>query len=191
QRHGWASAVALGLGCAFKQYCWLFAPFILLDALLRHGWRVALRRGALALVVFLAPDLPYLIASPRAWFASLWLPLTEPLFPHGIGLIALATGGILPAMPPLAYGALQALVLVGALWAYTRWHGSLREAGLLLAVIPLVFAWRSLPNYFAIAPWLALSAMNVTDQLWRRQGIGVPFGLFRMGRVSKRSLMLE
>ncbi|HEY7850260.1 MAG TPA: glycosyltransferase 87 family protein, partial [Ktedonobacterales bacterium] len=55
----WISAVALGLGCAFKQYCWLFAPFFVLDALLRYGWREALKRALIACAAFLAPNLPF------------------------------------------------------------------------------------------------------------------------------------
>ncbi|HUY78632.1 MAG TPA: hypothetical protein VMV29_17810 [Ktedonobacterales bacterium] len=156
----WISAVALGLGCAFKQYCWLFAPFILLDAWITYGWREALRRAGLTLAVFLAPNLPYIILTPGPWFSSLWLPIAEPLFPHGMGLVALTTGGLLPDAPTSLYGALTALALLGALVAFARWHGTLREAALLLALLPLYFALRSQPNYFSIAPWLALYAAN-------------------------------
>jgi len=160
RRNRWVSAIALGLGCAFKQYCWLFAPFILLDAWLTYGWREALRRAGLTLGVFLAPNLPYIILTPQSWFSSLWLPITEPLFPHGMGLVALTTGGLLPNIPASVYGALAGLALLAALVAYARWHATLREATLLLALLPLYFAFRSQPNYFAIAPWLALYAAN-------------------------------
>ncbi len=156
----WVSTVALGLGCAFKQYCWLFAPFILLDAWLEYGWREALRRAGLTLGVILLPNLPYIILTPGSWFSSLWLPITEPLFPHGMGLVALTTGGLLPNAPASVYGALAGLALLGALVAFARWRGALREAALLLALLPLYFAFRSQPNYFAIAPWLALYAAN-------------------------------
>ncbi len=160
RRNRWVSAIALGLGCAFKQYCWLFAPFILLDAWLEYGWREALRRTALTLAVFLAPNLPYLIASPGAWLTSMALPVSEPLFPMGMGLITLSLGGWLPYLPTAAYSVLMLAALVGALWAYARWRPQLGEAALLLALVPLVFAWRSPANYFAIAPWLALYAAN-------------------------------
>jgi len=49
---------------------------------------------------------------------------------------------------------------VGCLWAQWRWRDTLREAVLLLALLPLYFAWRSLPNYFAIVPLLALFAVG-------------------------------
>ena len=180
----WVSAIALGLGCAFRQYCWFFVPFFLLDALLADavalgavgGWREralawgrSLRVGAaretliratILLGAFLLPNLPYLIASPGAWWTSLWLPVSEPLFPLGVGIVALAKGHLLPYAPVALYTALEVAALVGCLWAQWRWRDTLREAVPLLALIPLYFAWRSLPNYFAIVPLLALFAVG-------------------------------
>ncbi|HEX6121712.1 MAG TPA: glycosyltransferase 87 family protein, partial [Ktedonobacterales bacterium] len=157
----WVGAILLGLACAFKQYCWFFAPFLLLEALLTHGWREAARRGGIAAGAFLLPNLPFLLASPRAWLASLALPMRDPMFPSGIGLIALAQGHLLPYGPPLLYAALEGLALVGMLWLFARYHARLGEAALLLALLPLWFAFRSPPNYFAFAPWLAVYAICV------------------------------
>ena len=185
----WVSAIALGLGCAFRQYCWFFAPFFLLDALLSeaptvalaahvgagglgaraanagqwlrsHAWRETGWRAMIALGAFLLPNLPFLIASPGAWWSSVWLPLTEPLFPLGVGLVALAKGHVTPYPPAALYTALEVVALLACLWAQWRWRERLREAVPLLALIPLYFAWRSLPNYFAIAPLLALVAVG-------------------------------
>ena len=156
----WVSGIALGLGCAFRQYCWFFAPFFLLDTLMRHGWREALRRAGITLGAFLLPNLPYLIASPGAWWTSLWLPIAEPLFPLGVGLVALSKGHLLPYGPTSLYTALEVAALLACLWAQWRWRAYLQEAVPLLALIPLFFAWRSLPNYFAIVPLLALFAVG-------------------------------
>ena len=159
EQQGWISALALGLGCAFKQYCWLFAPFLLLDTLRRDGWREALTRGGLAAGAFLAPNLPFLLLSPHAWLTSVLLPVSAPLFPQGMGVVTLALGHLLPGWPLRAYLVAEALAFVGALWLFARYHGALREAGLLLALLPLAFAFRSPANYFAILPWLALYAL--------------------------------
>ena len=136
----WVSAIALGLGCAFRQYCWFFAPFLLLDALLsgapalapavslagaglreralaaaqglRAGaWREAVSRALITLGAFLVPDLPYIIASPAEWWTSLWLPVTAPLFPLGVGLVALAKGHLLPYAPSALYTTLEIIAL--------------------------------------------------------------------------------
>src|SRR5579863_4427725 len=88
------------------------------------------------------------------------LPVSDPLFPMGMGLITLSLGGWLPFLPTLAYSALALVALAGALWAYARWRPQLGEAALLLALLPLFFAWRSPANYFAITPWLALYAAH-------------------------------
>lgn len=168
-RCGWASAILLGLACAFKQYCWFFAPLYLLDTLRRQGWREAVKRGLVALLAFLAPNAPFIFLDPGAWWRSMWLPLGANLFPQGMGLVTLALGHWLPALPQLVFTILEVAAVAGALWVYARHHQRLSEAAPLLALLPFVFAFRSPPNYFAIAPWLALFAW-----LWlhraRREG---------------------
>jgi hypothetical protein len=160
----WVSALALGLGCAFKQYCWLFAPFLLVDALLRYGWREALKRALIAGAAFLAPNLPFILMNPGAWLASVFLPVTGALFPQGMGLVALSLGRVLPGWPPLVYAVAELLAFAGALWLFVRYRRELQESVLLLALAPLIFAFRSPANYFAIAPWLALYALLAIDR---------------------------
>lgn len=157
----WLSGLLLGLGCAFKQYCWLFAPFFLLDMYRREGWRGATRYGAIAAAAFLLPNLPYILMNPAAWTHSVLLPATDPLFPMGMGIEAISAGHLLPFAPPPVYMALEVLAYGGALWCQWRWADQLGAGVLLLALVPLYFAFRSPTNYFAIAPWLALYALNV------------------------------
>jgi uncharacterized membrane protein len=174
RRRNWlASAILLGLACAFKQYCWFFVPFFVTDMIVQNnwqswaGWRQSIRSGFVTLVAFLAPNVPYMIASPAAWFHSLWLPMSEPLFPIGMGIVSLSVGHVIPYFPPTAYLVLELLALGAALYAFCRWRVKLAEGGLILALIPLFFAFRSLPNYFAIAPWIAFYAAT---QVYRLEG---------------------
>jgi putative flippase GtrA len=167
----WLFAILLGLACAYKQYAWFFAPLLLLDVLLTYGWREALQRSAIVVGVFLVPNLPYLIASPGPWFASLWLPMSEPLFATGTGVIALAIGHIVPYGSPAIYAGLEVLALGAVLWLYARWRPRLGESAPLLALVPLFFAFRSAPNYFGFAPWLALYA---TQALYPRRAPWAP-----------------
>jgi hypothetical protein len=168
QRHPsdnpWTAPVLLGLACAFKQYSWFFLPFFALEIWMLHGglrgWRASLRFGLVALGAFLAPNLPFIVASPAAWGASILEPMTAPLFPDGMGIINLSIGHLLPYGPPTLYGALEVLALVASLVAFVRWRGALGDAALLLAVVPLFFAFRSAANYFAFVPWIALYAAN-------------------------------
>ncbi len=166
-RRGWVSALLLGLGCAFKQYCWLFAPLFLLDAALRHGWRDSARRALIALAAFLTPNLPFIIASPAAWWQSMWLPITVATFPQGMGLVTMALGRFLPPLSKVLFTVLELAAMGGVLWFYTRYRERLREAAPLLALVPFFFAFRSPPNYFAVAPWLALFGWLWLQREWR------------------------
>ncbi|HET9110097.1 MAG TPA: hypothetical protein VFN78_04650 [Ktedonobacterales bacterium] len=220
RRHRWVSGALLGLGCAFKQYCWFFAPFFILDALLsgrrgattshpepgvalslreraslavdelrRLNWGDASLRVAITLVGFLVPNLPYLIASPGAWWASLWLPQSEPLFPMGMGVIALFTGHLLPYIAPRFFTLMELLGMGAALFAAVRWRRYLGDATLLLGLVPLLFAFRSLPNYFGVAPWIALYAANMAYRAYAsKQAISVRLaGASRTGQPTRRS----
>ena len=156
----WLAPVLLGLACAFKQYSWLFIPFFILEIWLTEGGRASLRWLGVVLAEFLLPNLPYMIMSPAAWSRSLLLPVSEPLFPQGIGFMSLSLGHLLPYGPPILYSGLELLAFGGLLWLQFRYHRQLGDAVLLLAVVPLIFAFRSPPNYFAFLPWLALYGAN-------------------------------
>ena len=156
----WLSSGLFGLALAYKQLTWFFIPFFALEILMTYGWRETLKRGALVAGAFLLPNLPYIIASPRAWLTSMWLPMSEPLFAEGMGIITLSISHIIPYAPPLAYALLELAALGVALWAYARWRGSIGDGVPILALLPVFFAMRSMPSYFAFAPWFALYAVN-------------------------------
>ena len=156
----WLSSGLFGLALAYKQLTWLFIPFFVLDVLYTYGWRDVVKRAAVVAGTFLLPNLPYVIASPQAWFESLWLPMSEPLFATGMGFVALSIGHIVPYAPPLVYALLELAALGVALWAYARWRVYIGDGVLILALLPLFFALRSSPTYFALTPWFALYAVN-------------------------------
>ena len=76
-----------------------------------------------------------------------------------MGLVTLALGRFLPPLSKVVFTVLEIAALGAVLWLYARYRGRLREAAPLLALVPLFFAFRSPPNYFAVAPWLALFAL--------------------------------
>ncbi|HKY50845.1 MAG TPA: glycosyltransferase 87 family protein, partial [Candidatus Limnocylindria bacterium] len=152
------SALAYGVAAATKQLAWFFAPFYLIAVATMHGWREAVRRAAIAGGVFVATNLPFVISSPADWLDGLLTPLSEPMFPRGAGVIFLATNGGLPLLPATAYLALEAicgLVCVLVAWRSRR---SSPELGVVLALVPLFFAWRSLFSYFFLIPLFAAAA---------------------------------
>ncbi len=160
ERH-WIGPILLGLACAFKQYAWFFVPFFTLEVVSAQGWRAGLRWAASGTAAFLLPNLPYLLASPKAWLVSLGLPITGQFFPQGMGLMQLSTSKVLPYGPPVLYACLEAAAMGACLWLFARARTQIGASVLVLALIPLFFAFRSMPNYFAFTPWLALYAVNV------------------------------
>ncbi len=178
----WLGAILLGIACAYKQYAWGFVPFYAIDMVLAEGWAEAVWRGAIALGAFLLPNGPFLIASPLAWFTSLWLPISEPLFPQGMGIIALSLGHLLPYGPPAIYALLEAAVTGVSLVIAIRWRKQLGAGVLVLALIPLFFAFRSIPSYFAFAPWLALYAVLCRVE-WRSRAARSPVSPEQHGGV--------
>jgi uncharacterized membrane protein len=157
----WMGAALLGLACAFKQYTWYFVPLFAVEVVRGQGWRAGLRWAGIGVAMFLLPNLPYLLASPKDWLLSQTIPVTDPFFPMGMGIIQLSTSQILPFGPPALYALLEAVTLAVVLWIFARDRARIGASGLVLALLPLFFAFRSMPNYFAFAPWLAMYAVNV------------------------------
>jgi hypothetical protein len=149
------SAGLLGWACAIKQLAWFFVPFYLIEVARRKDWRTAAEQGCWVLGWFLLPNLPFILVNPGAWFASQFVPMRDLLFPGGIGIIAPAIAGLWPLWLSPVYGALEGIAWVGLIvWQARR--QAVTADGLLLALIPLVFAWRSFGTYVALAPLLAL-----------------------------------
>ena len=164
----WVSAALFGLAIATKQNAWFFLPFYLIFVFQRRGFRDALRRVGLALLLFLAINLPFMVMDGGAWVAGVLAPLRDPMFPEGAGIIALSIGHLLPFLPHTAYTVLEGAGIVGALLWYVRWGRERPEAALVVAVLPLFLAWRSLPTYFyfcalPVALLLACSRPLIAD----------------------------
>ena len=175
--HRWRSALFLGLAVASKQIAWYFVPFYLIMTWHQYGLPEAVRRLAIAGVIGLAFNLPFIVWDPRAWLAGVFAPVADPMFPMGVGLIELNITHVLPYFPSWVYGILEGSALILALVYYWRLCRKHPEAAMLLAIFPLIFAWRSLPSYFycAIFPiFLLMNARSLPDYYGARRR-NVPF----------------
>jgi hypothetical protein len=142
------SAVAFGLAIAAKQLAWFFLPLYAVFVWRQRGWREAVLRLFGAGAVFLAINLPFMVNAPQAWLAGVLAPQVDPMFPLGSGLVRPSLAGVFPLAPSVVYAGLELLALVlGVAWF---WRSRTYTAGLgiVLAVLPLFFAWRSLTTYF-------------------------------------------
>lgn len=153
------SALAFGLALAAKQLAWFYLPYYVLRVGREFGWRAALTRVAGAGVVFGAMNAPFILNNPHAWLAGILAPEVDPMFPFGNGVICLSLVGILPLWPSGIYLALEVLALAGCLWWYWREGQRIPEAALVLAPLPLFFAWRSLTTYFYFAALPAVALL--------------------------------
>jgi uncharacterized membrane protein len=115
----------------------------------QQSLREASLRVALAGGLALAINLPFILWNPAAWCAGVLAPMADPMFPLGVGLINISSYHLLPYLPAWVYLSLEAGAMVGMLVYYWRICRVCPEAAMLLAVLPLFLAWRSLPSYFS------------------------------------------
>ncbi len=188
------SALAYGIAAATKQLAWFFAPFYLIAVVAMHGWREGLRRAAIAAAVFVATNLPFILVHPGAWLEGVMTPISDPMFPRGAGLIFLGTNGGLPLLPSSAYLALEGLCALVCLVVAWRSRHTSPELGVVLALLPLFFAWRSLFSYFFLIPLFAAVAVarmplgDLTSERARAAGAVTLFALpaRRLALVARR-----
>jgi uncharacterized membrane protein len=159
----WRSVIFLGLAIASKQIAWFFLPFYIIMIWRQHSLREALQRAFAAGMLGLAINLPFILWNPQAWLAGILTPVADPMFPMGIGIINLSVTHLIPYLPDKVYLFMEMGAVLGCLVAYWFLARRRPEAAMLLAVVPLFFAWRSLPSYFACAayPLFVLLASNI------------------------------
>ena len=151
RERGWWSALFLGLALSSKQLSWFFVPFYAIMIWRQYNFMEAVRRLTITGVVALLINLPFILWNPHAWIAGVMAPMADPMFPMGVGLISLSTSSLLPIFSPLVYDVLElGAMLIVLLW-YWRICKERPEAAMVLAIIPLFFAWRSLSSYFNCA----------------------------------------
>lgn len=161
-RRRWVSPLALGLAIATKQLAWFFLPFYILLIARQFRWREAVRRTGLMTAVFLILNGPFIVQSPSSYVDAIAGPMNDPMFPLGIGIIALFVSGVLPMLPKLVFTLAEIGSWIGGLIGTARYR--LPPASVaVFAALPLFFAWRSLVNYFYLVPLLAL-AITIAEQ---------------------------
>lgn len=166
----WSSAIFLGLALATKQTSWFLAPFYAILIWRTLGLKESIYRLSIAGLLALAINLPFILWNPQAWVAGILTPVADPMFPMGVGLVDLSITHLLPFFPTFVYSGLEGIAMVIVLVWYWRICRTCPEAAMLLAVIPLFFAWRSLPSYFYTAafPFFILMVARGTSSLRNR-----------------------
>ncbi|HEY8685697.1 MAG TPA: hypothetical protein VIO57_08840 [Chloroflexota bacterium] len=151
------SPILMGLAAATKQLAWFFLPFYVILIVRRFGPREALRRTGIIAAVYLLLNGFFIVKSPGAYLSSIMGPMSDPMFPMGIGVISLFVSGVLPMAPKIAFSIAEVTAWAGSMYAFWRSRLLLPASVAALAALPLFFAWRSLVNYFYLVPILALA----------------------------------
>ncbi|HEY6541424.1 MAG TPA: hypothetical protein VIZ18_10820 [Ktedonobacteraceae bacterium] len=165
----WWSILFLGLACATKQLAWYFLPFYAILIWRSSGLKEAVGRLSVAGAIALAINLPFILWNAHAWLAGVLAPVADPMYPSGAGVVALSLTPLFPLLPAAVYTALEALAMLFCIAWYWRICKSRPEAAMLLAMLPLFFAWRSLPSYFYCIA-LPLFILQVARVLPRKRG---------------------
>lgn len=162
-RNLWVSAVFMGLSVSDKQTAWFFIPFFLILLFRQYGVKKLASALAIIAGIFAITNLPFAISDPGLWLTSIISPMSDPMFPIGGGLASLLTGGILHIQSSLPFTILEGAVFVVAIIWY--WRNGMRypQAGPLLAIVPLFFAWRSLWSYFFYVAIISLAYIMSRD----------------------------
>ena len=147
----WTSAILLGLALASKQPAWFYLPFYLILTLRMYGFKETVYRSLIAGGIGLACNLPFIIWNPHAFIAGILAPVADPMYPMGVGIVNLSVSHLFPFLPKVAYTVLEVAAMpLTYLW-YWRICRKHPESVMILAVLPLFLAWRSLSSYFYCA----------------------------------------
>jgi len=157
----WISALCMGIAIATKQVAWYFLPFYIILILQRYGFKKSVLTAVLAAGVFCALNLPFVFLNPGAWFASVAAPLRDSLFPEGVGLVTIVTSSLVHMTSQTMFSSLEGIAAVLGLVWYYRNCARYPHTALILAFLPLFFAWRSNWNYFYYADIILLAVVLV------------------------------
>jgi uncharacterized membrane protein len=153
----------MAIAIVIKQLAWFVLPFYLILIFRTIGLRQMATAIFIIIGVFLATNLAFIITDLDLWFNSVIAPVTDNMFPLGVGIITIVTGGFVDIQSPLPFAILEVTIAVAAVVWYFFKCNRYPQTGLLLAVLPLFFAWRSLWGYFFYIDIIILAAIMLNE----------------------------
>ncbi len=196
----WIGPIMIGLAATVKQTPWFAVPFLVMGvAIEAHArgqkWlKVAVRYAAVALAVFMAANLPFVVMDPMAWVRGVTTPLAAHMIPSGQGLVGFTMfehlGGQLRF-----YTYASVLVVLVALSVYLGWYRVMKRV--FPALIPLAFFWpnRSFASYMLMmVPAILVGVTTVRETSatgWRTARVVCMGGLATTGVCLLAALTLR
>lgn len=180
KRNAWVSAVCMGIAIATKQTAWFFIPFYLIAMFKTYKLKRASFLTATIGGIFLIMNLPFMISDLNIWVNSVFTPMNGKMFPLGVGLVTLVTGGVINIQSPIVFDIMEFIVLIFNIVWYFRYYDKYALMGPLLSTLPLFFAWRSLWPYFFYTGMIIITLTLSGD--WESTGsLSRPFKVLRSG----------
>jgi len=163
RRKLWLSAICMGIAVATKQVAWFFLPFYLILIFRSTGWKQA--AGTLGIVgaIFAAFNIVFIAQNPSLWLSSVLAPMMDKFFPMGVGPVSLVVSGYIKTQSSLIFSLMEIAAMIVAIVWYWRNCRRYPHTGIILAVIPLFFAWRSSWWYFFYFDIMLLAVIVVED----------------------------
>jgi hypothetical protein len=159
----WVSALFMAVAIATKQITWFLLPFYLIMI-----WRTISAKKTLGVIgivvgVFIAANAWFIAVDPSLWLSSIFAPVTDNLFPLGVGIISLVTSGLVTVDSPLIFSIIEFGVLALAIVWYFFNCRRYPDTAPILSVLPLFFAWRSLWGYFYYFDIIVLAGILINE----------------------------
>ncbi len=159
----WLSALFMGLAVATKQVAWFFVPFYLIFIFRTEDLKSLGKVAAIIAGVFLVTNAPFMAMDAELWLTSVMAPATDNLFPLGVGIVSLVSGGFWDIQSPLVFTIIEVcLFALAVIWYFFNCR-RYPYTGPVLAVLPLFFAWRSLWTYFFYVDIIVLAAILINE----------------------------
>jgi len=163
KRNLWLSALFIAVAISIKQLAWFVLPFYLILIFRTIGLRQMAVSLFIIIGIFLATNLAFIILDPNLWFNSVVAPVTDNMFPLGVGIISIIAGGAVDIQSPLPFAIIELVIAALAVIWYFFKCNRYPQTGLILAVLPLFFAWRSLWGYFFYIDIIVLAAIMLNE----------------------------
>jgi hypothetical protein len=163
KKHSITSAICIGLAATIKQVAWFFIPFYLILIYKTKGMKKALQSLAIVIMIFTVTNLPFIISDAGLWYNSVLSPMVHNMFPLGVGIVTLVTSGLIDIQSSMVFTILEFLVFIAGIFWYYRNVNKYPQAGPLLAVLPLFFAWRSIWPYFFYFDIMIIAAIIINE----------------------------
>ena len=163
KKNWWLAALFFAVAATIKQLAWLVLPFYLILIFRTRGWQAMAGTLLIIAAVFFAVNGYYIAEDPGLWINSVAAPMTDDMFPLGVGIVSIVSGGYADIQSPLIFSILETVVVVAAaLWYFFKCK-RYPETGLILGVLPLFFAWRSLWGYFFYIDVIILASIMINE----------------------------